>query len=107
MTVFPNRVGLQPERTALAWQRTAVTATFVMVPLVVVNARLDYWLMAVLGAVAAGAAGVLVVGVRRRFAQLRIEDRPFSPFDPMVLVAVVTGLTAVVGTVTALVIVLR
>lgn len=50
---------------------------------------------------------MLVVGVRRRFAQLRIEDRPFSPFDPMVLVAVVTGLTAVVGTVTALVIVLR
>jgi uncharacterized membrane protein YidH (DUF202 family) len=103
VTVVPGRVGLQPERTALAWQRTAVTATFVVVPLIVVNARQEFWLMTVMGAVAALAGGVLVVGVRRRFAQLRIEDRGFSPFDPMVRVAVVTGLTAVVGVVTALV----
>jgi uncharacterized membrane protein YidH (DUF202 family) len=103
VTVVPGRVGLQPERTALAWQRTAVTATFVIVPLIVVSVRQELWVMTVLGAVVATAAGVLVVGVRRRFAQLRIEDRGFSPFDPMVRVAVVTGLTAVVGVVTALV----
>jgi uncharacterized membrane protein YidH (DUF202 family) len=107
VTLVPGRNGLQPERTALAWQRTAVTATFVIVPLIVVNARQELWLIAVLGAVVAAAGGVLVVGVHRRFAQLRIEDRGFSPFDPMVRVAVVTGLTAVVGVLTAAVLFLR
>lgn len=103
MTDFPGRAGLQPERTALAWQRTAITATGVMVPLVVVNVRLGSWLVAALGSVAAAAAGVLVLGVRRRFAQLRGEEGSFSPFGPMVGVAVVTGLAALVGVLTALV----
>jgi len=103
VTTFPNRAGLQPERTALAWQRTAITATVVMVPLVVVNARLGSWLMTVLGSMATAAAGVMVVGVRHRFRQLRHEDRPFSPFDPMLRVALVTGLAALIGLVTALV----
>jgi len=102
MTAVPGRAGLQSERTALAWQRTAITATVVMVPLIVVNARLGFWLMTAVASVAATAAGVLVVGVRRRFRQLRREDGPFSPFDPMRLVAALTVLTAFLGVVTAL-----
>jgi uncharacterized membrane protein YidH (DUF202 family) len=44
----------------LAWQRTAIIATLVMVPLVVVNARRGSWVMTVLGSVATIVAGVLV-----------------------------------------------
>ena len=32
MSGFPDRAGLQPERTALAWQRTAITALVLLVP---------------------------------------------------------------------------
>jgi uncharacterized membrane protein YidH (DUF202 family) len=106
MTAVPGRPGLQPERTALAWQRTAITATVVMVPLVVVNARLGLWLMTMLGSMATLAAGVLVVGVRRRFRQLMSQDGPLSPFEPMLRVAAVTGLAAFLALVTALVLVL-
>lgn len=45
---------------------------------------------------------MLVVQVQRRFRQLRQDDGPFSPFDPMRLVAGVTALTAFIGLVTAL-----
>ena len=103
MTAFPDRAGLQPERTALAWQRTAITATVVMVPLALVNARSGHWWMTVFGSMATGAAAVLVVGVRRRFAQLRDDQTPVSPFGPMTGVAVVTGLAALIGVLTALV----
>jgi len=105
MTAFPGREGLQPERTALAWQRTAITAMVVMVPLVVVNARLGSWLTAALGSLATMTAGALVVGVRRRFRQLRQDGLPFSPFDPMRLVAAVTILAGSLGVVTALVLI--
>jgi len=73
-----------------------------MVPLVVVNARLGFWLMTAVTSVAATAAGVLVTGIRRRFGQLRSQDGPFSPFDPMRLVAALTVLTALLGLATAL-----
>jgi len=101
---LPGRAGLQPERTALAWQRTAVTATVVMVPLVVVMARLGAWLLAVLGTAAAIGAGAVVVTVRRRFSELRRGSGASSPFDPMVRVAVVTSLAAAGGLLTALVV---
>jgi uncharacterized membrane protein YidH (DUF202 family) len=103
VTAFPDRAGLQPERTALAWQRTAITATVVMLPMIVVNARLGYWLMSAVGSVATTAAVVLVVQVQRRFRQLGHDHTPFSPFDPMRLVAGVTVLTAFIGLVTALI----
>lgn len=103
MNPAQGRSGLQPERTALAWQRTAITTTVVMVPLIMVNARLGFWLMTVLGSVATGAAGVLAVGVRHRLAQLGGEHEPFSPFGPMVSVAAVTALASSFALVTALV----
>jgi uncharacterized membrane protein YidH (DUF202 family) len=102
VTSPPDRTGLQPERTALAWQRTAITATVVIVPMVVVNARTGSWLVTVLGALFTLAAGLLVVSVRRRFGQLRGDHAPFSPYDPMLLVALVTGLAAFYGLITAL-----
>ncbi len=107
MTAFPGRSGLQPERTALAWQRTAITATMAMVPLIVVHARLGFWLMTVLGSAATVAAGVLVIAVHRRFSQLREDESPFSPYLPMLGVAVITALAAMIGLVTALLLVLR
>lgn len=105
MTASPGRAGLQPERTALAWQRTAITATVVIFPLVVVNARLGFWLMTAVASVATTAAGLLVVVVRRRFRQLSQEDSSLPPFDPMRLVATLTILTASLGLVTALLLV--
>jgi uncharacterized membrane protein YidH (DUF202 family) len=102
MTAFPGRAALQPERTALAWQRTSITATVLMVPLIVVNVRLGSWLMTVLGAVATTAAVVLAVRVRRRFAQLRDDPGSFSPYAPMTGVVAVTSLAALTGLFTAL-----
>jgi len=107
MTAIPDRAALQPERTALAWQRTAITSTVVMVPLIVVNARLGSWLVSILGALSTIGAGLMVVRVRRRFSQLRGEQVPYSPFDPMLYVAVVASLAASGGLITALVRVLR
>jgi uncharacterized membrane protein len=103
MTAFPGLAGLQPERTAPAWQRTAITATVVMVPLIVVSLRLGWAVMTVLGCAATASAGVPVVGLQRRFSQLRDQDRVFSPHLPMVGVAAVTVLAALIGLVTALV----
>jgi uncharacterized membrane protein YidH (DUF202 family) len=104
VSTFPDRAGLQPERTVLAWQRTAITATVVMVPLVVLNLRLGFWPMTVLGFVATAAAVVLVVGMRRRLSQLSPGQGSLSPFAPMLKVATVTCLAAFVGLVTALVV---
>ena len=99
MSDFPDRAALQPERTALAWQRTAVTALVALVPLVLVALRTDRPLQAVAGAVAMGISVVLAGSVRRRFVQLLDDTRGYSPFQPMVEVALVTVLAAVGGVV--------
>jgi uncharacterized membrane protein YidH (DUF202 family) len=94
---FPDREGLQPERTALAWQRTSLTALVVLLPVVLVALRDGLPVLAAAGACAALASAGLVVSVSRRFAQLREDDRGYSPHAPMVRVAAVTVLGAVGG----------
>jgi uncharacterized membrane protein YidH (DUF202 family) len=102
MSASSDRGGLQPEPTSLAWQRTAIAATVIMVPLVVANLRLGFYLTTALGSVGAAAAVVLVVVMARRFAQLGTAQAPLSPFAPMVCVAAVTALASVIGLATAL-----
>jgi uncharacterized membrane protein YidH (DUF202 family) len=102
MSASSDRGGLQPERTSLAWQRTAVAATVIMVPLVVANLRLGFYLMTALGSVGAVAAVVLVVVMARRLSHPGTGQAPLSPFAPMVCVAAVTALAAVIGLATAL-----
>lgn len=97
MSGFPDRIGLQPERTALAWQRTAITALVVLVPVVVVSLRVGRPALAVAGACAAVVSSGLVLSVRRRFHQLHDDDRGYPPFRPMAQVAIVTVLGGVGG----------
>lgn len=97
MSSIPNRNALQPERTALAWQRTAITSLVVLVPLMLVALRIAQPVLAALGAVAMGVSVALVVSVRRRFVQLADDSRVYSPYPPMLRVALVTVLGALGG----------
>jgi uncharacterized membrane protein YidH (DUF202 family) len=94
---IPERQALQPERTALAWQRTSLTAMVLVLPLVLVAVRLQNWWLLVAGALAAMAGAVLVLGVRLRFEQLRDDSRGYSPFPVMLRVLVVTLMGAALG----------
>ena len=104
---IPDRAALQPERTALAWQRTAITATVILIPLVVVDLRLGAWPMAVLGSVAAVTAGLLSLRLHRRFAALRADETARSPYWHLVRVAAACSLAAAGGLLTAAVELLR
>jgi uncharacterized membrane protein YidH (DUF202 family) len=97
VSAFPGRDALQPERTALAWQRTAITSLVVLLPMVLLSLRLHQPVLAAGGALAALASAALVGSVRHRFTQLNDDERGFSPHPPMVRVAVVTLLAAVGG----------
>lgn len=97
MSPIPQRETLQPERTALAWQRTAITALVCFVPLVVAAMRLDLIAVAAAGGAAMLVATGLVLSVRRRFHQLRDDDRGYSPLAPMAQVAAVTVLCGLGG----------
>lgn len=107
MSGFPDRIGLQPERTALAWQRTAITALVVVIPMVLVSLRIQAPVLAVAGSCAVLTSSALVVSVRRRFTQLHDDDRGYSPHPPMSQVAAVTVLAALGGVAVGLAIVLR
>lgn len=102
MNLIPDRQALQPERTALAWQRTAVIAVVLLVPLLVVGVRLAAWWIVVLVATGAILGAVLLLDVHHRFAQLRDDTRGYSPFPMMVRVAAVTLVGAVGGIAMAL-----
>ena len=84
MSLIPDRQALQPERTALAWQRTAVIAIVLLVPLMVVGTRLAAWWIVALVAAGAITGAALLLDVHRRFAQLKDDTRGYSPF-PMML----------------------
>jgi uncharacterized membrane protein YidH (DUF202 family) len=108
MSAIPDRQSLQPERTALAWQRTAITASVVTIPLIVVDARLGAWVLALLESAAALAGIVLVAaGFRRRFSALGRDDVMVSPYPQMLRVGAVATLTAVGGVATAALVALR
>jgi Domain of unknown function (DUF202) len=125
MTLAPGADGLQHERTALAWQRTAITAVVVLLPLLLVDARLGAWPLVVLGSVSALVAVALVGRTAPRIRHLhgrhgRHERRdrqaapdrpdrhhepaggPSSPWPPMRAVALVATLTAADAVATAL-----
>jgi len=125
MTPAPGGGGLQHERTALAWQRTAITAVVVLLPLLLVDARLGAWPLVVLGSVSALVAVALVGRTAPRIRHLhgrhgRHERRdrqaapdrpdrqdepaggPSSPWPPMRAVALVATLTAAGAVATAL-----
>ncbi|SES39711.1 protein of unknown function [Pedococcus cremeus] len=107
MSRIPERQALQPERTSLSWQRTALTAMVLLVPVVVVAARLESWWLVAIGSVVAMGCAVLVLGVRHRFDQLRDDSHSYSPFPVMVRVAVVTVLGALGGVAAAVAVMLR
>ena len=125
MTLPPGGDGLQHERTALAWQRTAITAVVVLLPLLLVDARLGAWPLVVLGSVSALVAVALVGRTVPRIRHLHSHhgrherhhgpDRPdrhhrqhqpagepSSPWPPMRAVALVATLTAAEAVSTAL-----
>ena len=107
MSPIPGRHALQPERTALAWQRTSITSLVVLIPLVLVSLKIDLPVLAALGAVATAISGVLVLSVRRRFVELGDDERGYSPYPPMLQVALVTIIGAAGGAVLGVVLFLR
>ena len=127
MTLAPGGDGLQHERTALAWQRTAITAVVVLLPLLLVDARLGAWPLVVLGSVSALVAvalvGRAVPRIRHQHGHHGRHERhghhghgshdrpdrpdqpagePSSPWPPMRAVALVATLTAAEAVATAL-----
>src|SRR5207245_73988 len=97
VSTFPDRGALQPERTALAWQRTGTAALVVLLPMVLTALRIEQPWLAAGGAVAAVISTGLLAAVRRRLAQLGDDERGYSPFVPMFQVGTVAVLGSVGG----------
>lgn len=96
-TPIPDRAGLQPERTGLAWQRTCITATVSLLTLVAVGIRLQDWALTVVFSAAAIIGAALVLGVHARMADLRVDRLATAPYAAMVRVALTTALAAGCG----------
>ena len=78
----PRDPGLQPERTALAWTRTAAALIVLPVPLVAITARRQEWVLLTLTAtvlaISAGSAFHLASSVRRAVHHERPLPPPFA-----------------------------
>lgn len=85
-----------PERTALAWQRTGLSALVLILPSGVLAVRLGLWVLALLGLAAALVAAGFVLSVRRRLVELE-GGRQVSPLLPIAGAAGVTLLSATGG----------
>lgn len=104
--VIIGRHGLQPERTALAWQRTAVSTSVAVLPLVLVDAREGQWALvaasALAGLVTTGFAALL----RRRVVRLSADRLDLSPWPDIVRIGAATVLLAALGVATAMAVLL-
>jgi hypothetical protein len=81
VTGFPDRQGLQPERTALAWSRSVLVANGLWLPLLVVQVHLRLWLLAACCAVLAAATAGMTARAPIRHAELR-DDRVAARVSP-------------------------
>ncbi|HEX2705195.1 MAG TPA: DUF202 domain-containing protein [Candidatus Lustribacter sp.] len=104
---IPGRHALQPERTALAWSRTAVIANLTLVPLLLVNLQIGVWPLVVTGALVLIAASLVTLRLRHRYVQLRDDTTGYSPFGAIARLAAVVGATAATGVVTGVVMAVR
>lgn len=82
--------GLQPERTGLAWQRTALAAGACALLLLHAASRQGWGVLTLPGALCGTAAAVLAAGGGRRERHLRADGEP-GPVSPL-LVGSVAGL---------------
>ncbi len=89
----PRDPGLQPERTALAWQRTALSTSMIAVVLAFACLRGGFLLGTLVAAGVAVAAGVTLFATRR--AALR--HRRISPWTALVRIALLLGVLAVLA----------
>jgi hypothetical protein len=100
VTPFPERHGLQPERTALAWSRSVIVANGMWLPLIGVQLHRGLWVLAGLSAVSALAATTATTASTRH-AELRAAGWRLSPYPRLVGLAVAIVAAAAGGLATA------
>lgn len=102
MTGIPEREGLQPERTALSWQRTALVSTLAAVAVMALGVQVADWVSAAIGGVATIAGVALTEVIRHRVLALRHDEVAAAQWPPLVGVCLVVSLTGVAAALVAL-----